>query len=85
MRVFSIENSGRSVTGIGIPLPASFAGRMVKGRLMRLFGPNPPGTLRRHVWRKARVLRISGTFFNALLGMRAAILAEAVNFCFALL
>jgi hypothetical protein len=70
---------------MGIPLPASFAGRMVKGRLMRRFGPKAPGTGRAPDRRNGGVLRIFGQFINALLGMRAAILAQAVNFCFALL
>jgi len=70
---------------MGIPLPASFAGRMVKARLMRLFGAKARGTGCAPDRRNGGVLRISGQFINALLGMRAAILAEAVNFCFALL
>jgi hypothetical protein len=70
---------------MGIPLPASFAGRMVKGRLMGRFGRKMPGAGCAPDRRNDRVLRISSQFINALLGMRAAILAEAVNVCFALL
>lgn len=45
------------------------------------FGDKPRGAA---IPKPPRFLRISGKFINALLGMWAAILAEAVNFCFAM-
>jgi hypothetical protein len=52
---------------------------------MGLFRPDRPHALRHWGRGKGKVLRISGQFINDLLAIRAAILAEAVNFCFALL